>query len=86
MDVLLPQNPKRTAGCSYYAVHQYPLNLDPNTNTWMVLSEEDREVTSVNDRQPHSGSSDRFMDKCPDYLDIMKNLGHWSVCPKQESA
>ncbi|XP_073690407.1 protein NLRC3-like [Garra rufa] len=54
-----------TAGLHKYACI---LTLDPNTaNTYLVLSEENRKVTRVKEKQPYPEHPERF-DECPQFL------------------
>ncbi|XP_061586923.1 tripartite motif-containing protein 16-like [Cololabis saira] len=59
VDVLLPQpEPKSRAGFLKYSCE---ITLDPNTvNTELLLSEENRKVTFMNQRQSYSDHPDRF--------------------------
>ncbi|XP_027879848.1 tripartite motif-containing protein 16-like [Xiphophorus couchianus] len=62
VDVLLSEpEPKTRAEFLKYACE---ITLDPNTaNTWLVLSEGNRKVRSMKDRQSYSNHPDRFTDK-----------------------
>ncbi|XP_027879850.1 tripartite motif-containing protein 16-like [Xiphophorus couchianus] len=62
VDVLLSgPEPKTRAEFLKYACE---ITLDPNTaNTWLVLSEGNRKVRSMKDRQSYSNHPDRFTDK-----------------------
>ncbi|XP_061576703.1 tripartite motif-containing protein 16-like [Cololabis saira] len=58
VDVLLPKDPTSRAGFLKYSCE---ITLDPNTvNTRLLLSEENRKVTHMNQRQSYSGHPDRF--------------------------
>ncbi|XP_061586965.1 tripartite motif-containing protein 16-like [Cololabis saira] len=61
VDVLLPQpEPKSRAEFLKYSCE---ITLDPNTvNTLLLLSEENRKVTFMNQRQSYSSHPDRFSD------------------------
>ncbi|XP_061586926.1 tripartite motif-containing protein 16-like protein [Cololabis saira] len=59
VDVLLPQpEPKSRAGFLKYSCE---ITLDPNTvNRWLLLSEENRKVTGIDQHQSYSDHPDRF--------------------------
>ncbi|XP_061576732.1 tripartite motif-containing protein 16-like isoform X2 [Cololabis saira] len=62
VDVLLPKDPTSRAGFLKYSCE---ITLDPNTvHTCLLLSEQNRKVTWMNQRQSYPDHPDRFSDYC----------------------